>query len=173
MKKRLSFWVGLVLWVVALAILGSAAEARTEKTLTKRTQLSPVNSREVLWFAPGQYWVDDASGGVQSGTLDETKALPVWNSKGKVEFGPGFIRFEASAGGVKEGMLAADTLLYVVNTAARSTLQATFKAKTAVEFGYDGNVMRGTLAKEATLKQETGGDKSFPAGAQVDFNGAG
>ena len=175
MNRNTSSWPvrGLYVCLMTLLLASPLAEARTPKTLTERTQLRPVGWKEGnLWFAPGGYWVDDFDGGVQSGTLDETRSLTIWNTKTKLDFGPGFIRFEQT-GGVKEGTLVADTVLNVVNTASNSKQSLTFSANTTVEFGYDGGVMKGTLAKEATLKSESGESKAYPPGTLVDFTGAG
>jgi hypothetical protein len=176
MNKRVSLWLKLVLcfsFIIISAVYFSL-EARTQQTLKVRTQLRPVGwpKSDMLWFAPGIYWVDDFDGGVQSGTLDQTAILKIWNSNGKVSFGQGVIRFE-QAGGVKEGTLLEDTVLCVVNTASNSKFSLTFKGKKTVEFGYDGCVMKGTLAQEATLKSSDGGSKTYPPGTLVDFNGAG
>ncbi len=176
MNKRVSLGLklGLCFCFIILSMAYLPVEARTQKTLAVRTQLRPVGlpKNDLLWFAPGICWVDDFDGGVQSGILDQTAILQIWNSTGKVSFGPGFIRFE-QAGGVKEGTLLDDTSLCVVNTASNSKFSLTFKGKKTVEFGYDGCVMKGTLAQEATLKSWDGGSKTYPPGTLVDFNGAG
>ncbi len=150
------------------------AEGRKQMTLQVRTQLRPVNwpQNQVLWFAPGVYWVDEYEGGVQSGTLDQTANLKIWNANYSVEFGQGFIRFE-QAGGVKEATLARDTELCVVNTASSSKQRLMFMGRQRVEFGYDGCAMKGTLAREAQLKVWQGQVNNYPRGTVVDFNGAG
>lgn len=125
-----------------------------------------------LWFAPGVYWIDSAEGGVQSGTLDQNAALKIWNANYSVEFGRGFIRFERG-GGVKEGTLVRDTDLCVVNTASPNKQRLRFTGITRVEFGYDGCVMRGTLAQQAALRTWDGKTNNYPKGTTVDFNGAG
>lgn len=176
MDRRLSPWLalGLSLCFIFASGVYLLVEARTQRRLTVRTELRPVGwpKSDVLWFAPGAYWVDDFDGGVQSGTLDQTAILTLWNSNGTVNFGPGFIRFE-QAGGVKEGTLRDDTSLCVVNTASNSKVSVTFMREQTVELGYDGCVMKGTLAQEATLKSWDGGSKTYPPNTLVDFNGAG
>jgi len=176
MKKGLSFLLTLTACFCFFIISGGyfSTQARTKKTLTVRTQLRPVNKSPaaVLWFAPGDYWVDDYDGGVQSGKLDQTAELKIWNTSRSLTFGPGFIRFEA-AGDVKEGTLVDDTSLCVVNTASSSKFSLTFTGKTAVEFGYDGCVMKGTIAKEETLKSWDGKLTTYPPGTLVEWNGAG
>lgn len=174
-RKAISGWIGnlsAVLLVISAFLV--PAEARTQRMLAARTQLRPVGMvpAQLFWFAPGVVWVDDFDGGVQSGTLDQTASLKIWNSNASVSFGPGFIRFER-AGGVKEGTLQTDTQLCVVSTASNSKTSLTFQGRKTVEFGYDGCVMKGTLAQEAALKSWNNQSKTYPAGSLVDFNGAG
>ncbi|MFC2157550.1 hypothetical protein ACFLT9_06905 [Acidobacteriota bacterium] len=174
-KRFLGLTLGFIVCFVVFSGVYFAIEAQTQKTLTVRTWLRPVGwpkNNNYLHFAPGNYRVDDFDGGVQSGILDQEALLKIWNSNSQVLFGPGFIRFER-AGGVKEGTLPYDTTLCITNTASDSKLILSFKGKTTVEFGYDGCVMKGTLAKEATLKSWDGGSKTYPPGTLVDFNGAG
>lgn len=173
---------GLFLCLTVVAAFPSLAEARTQRALTVRTQLRPVGGQaDKLWFAPGNCWVDDFSGEVQSGTLDQNASLKVYGSKDyRVDFAPGFIRFEIE-GGVKEGVLARDTTHNVVSTALAAKQSLTFKGGARVEFGWDGGVMHGTLAKAGTLeffgpdsaKKTRGERKEFPAGTEVDFDGGG
>jgi hypothetical protein len=145
-----------------------------ERTLTVRTQLRPVAwpRGDALWFAPGTYSVDTFEGGVRIGLLDQPADLKVWNSNRTVGFGRGRMTFERT-GGVKEGILADDTSLCVVNTAANNKLSLTFRGNTTVEFSYDGCVMSGTLAHEATLKSWSGDSQTYPPGTVVTFSGAG
>jgi LPXTG-motif cell wall-anchored protein len=160
----------------AVGSIGQPAPTRDPKVLAVRTQLRPVGKKatETLWFAPGNYWTDDWEGGVQSGTLDETVELQIWNTTKRLTFGPGFIRFERTAGGVKEGTLVAKANLCVVNTARPSSLSLEFMpAPATVEFGYDGCVMKGTLANDETLRMWNETSQLFKAGTQVEFNGAG
>ena len=181
MKKRFPFLLMAVLcagFMMGFAVdsFGQKAPERAPNALAVRTQLRPVawKPERLLWFAPGPVAYDGWEGGVQSGILDETQALQVWNTTRSETFGPGFIRFERAAGGVKEGTLANDTKICVVNTASASKLNLTFAGKTAtVEFGYDGCVMKGTLAQEATLKKWDGKSETYPPGTLVEFNGAG
>jgi Mg-chelatase subunit ChlD len=181
MKKRFPFFLGAMIVICLVMgftvdLAGQGDSKRVLKTLTTRTQLRPVawKTGVTLWFAPGPYAEDGWEGGVQSGILDETATLQVWNTTRKETFGPGFIRFERGAGGVKEGTLAADTTLCVVNTAAPSKISLAFAGITAtVEFGYDGCVMKGTLAAEATLRSWNGKSDTYPPGTLVEFNGAG
>ena len=173
MSKR---WPFLLVVVLCFCSSFSFAQQRELKTLTERTQLRPVawKADSKLWFAPGAYWVDGFEGGVQSGTLDETVELQIWNTTARMRFAPGFIRFERSAGGVKEGVLEKATSVCVVNTAGPSKLSLEFDgAPSTIEFGYDGCAMKGTLAKEASLRMWNGESKTFPAGSTVEFNGAG
>ncbi len=159
---------GLV--VLLCAALAGPAEARTRKVLGRDTDLRPVNwpQGRTLTFKAGEYWIDDAEKGVQSGTLAKPYTLAIWNSNRQANFAPGFIRFERT-GGVKEGVLRGDQALPVVWSKA----QLTFKNGTRCEFGYDGGVMKGTLAQGATLKKQSGGQESFPAGTLIDFAGDG
>ena len=175
MNKRLTFLLMAIFCFYFIISFSVDLSGRGPLTLAVRTQLRPVawKADRLLWFAPGSYWVDDWEGGVQSGTLDETQTLQVWNTTRNETFGPGFIRFERSAGGVKEGTLETDTTICVVNTAAASKLSLVFARQTTVEFGYDGCVMKGTLAVEATLRTWDGKNETCPAGSLVEFNGAG
>jgi Mg-chelatase subunit ChlD len=175
MNKRLSFLVMAIFCFCFIISFSVDLYGRGPMTLAVRTQLRPVawKADRLLWFAPGSYWVDDWEGGVQSGTLDETQTLQVWNTTRNETFGPGFIRFERAAGGVKEGTLATDTTICVVNTAAASKLSLVFARQTTVEFGYDGCVMKGTLAVEATLRTWNGKTETCPVDSLVEFNGAG
>lgn len=181
MKKWFPFLLVAVLCVCfimgfAVDLSGQKAPERVPNVLAARTQLRPVawKPERLLWFAPGPIAYDGWEGGVQSGILDETQILQVWNTTRNETFGPGFIRFERAAGGVKEGTLANDTTICVVNTASASKLNLTFAGKTAtVEFGYDGCVMKGTLAQEATLRTWDGKSETYPPGTLLEFNGAG
>lgn len=148
--------------------------ARKQMNLVARTQLRPVNwpAGQKVWFAAGPYWIDEFDRGVQSGTLDEVRSMKTWNSSRVVEFGKGFIRFERG-GGVKEGTLARDAQLCVVNTASPSKMSLSFRGGTRVEFGYDGCVMKGTIAQDATLRTWDNKTGRYPRGTAVDFNGAG
>jgi len=181
MNMHQSFLRGMgwgVCIIAALAVLAAAQTPPPERdlgALAVRTQLRPVAWKEgsVLWFAPGPIAYDDWEKGVQSGILDETRSLKIWNTTREQVFGPGFIRFERSAGGVKEGTLESDSTICVVNTASEAKLNLTFARQTTVEFGYDGCVMKGTLAEAATLKTWDGKMEACPAGSRVEFNGAG
>lgn len=175
MRKKISRL--LFIFFICTLIIGlflTEIHARTQMNLRTRTQLRPVGwqAQQKLWFAPGTYWIDDWDKGVQSGTLDEVRNLKIWNSKGSTDFGRGFIRFERT-GGVKEGVLARDTSLCVVNTASSSKMTLSFKGGKRVEFGYDGCVMKGTLAQSASLRTWDNKTNSYPIGTTVDFNGAG
>jgi len=158
------------------------ADARTQQMLTTRTQLRPVawpESKEKPWFAPGPYWVDEFEKGVQSGTLDENKSFEIYGGNGRsLRFGRGLIRFERMDGRVKEGMLASDTApptLPVVNTGGRNNQTIKLKPGTIVEFGYDGGVMRGTLATASHFRPYgmNTQSKNYPKGATLYFNAAG
>lgn len=178
MRKYQPVLRGIVWSVCIVAALAAAQEAPPERdlgVLAARTQLRPVAWKEgsLLWFAPGPIAYDDWEKGVQSGILDETRNLKVWNTTREQVFGPGFIRFERSAGGVKEGTLESDTTICVVNTASNKKFSLVFARQTTVEFGYDGCVMKGTLAGDATLRTWNGKMESCPAGSRVEFNGAG
>ena len=174
--KKMTLGSITLLLVLALPfiLMIQEVEGRRQMTLQVRTSLRPVNwpQNQGLWFAPGAYWVDEYEGGVQSGTLDQTANLKVWNGNYSIEFGRGFIRFE-QGGGVKEGTLARDTELCVVNTASDSKQRLQFMGQQRVEFGYDGCVMKGTLARQAQLRTWQGQVYNYPRGAVVDFNGAG
>lgn len=148
--------------------------AREQRNLNVRTQLRPVNwpQHQKLWFAPGVYWIDSVERGVQSGTLDQEADIKAWNSNISYKFGKGFIRFERT-GGVKEGTLLRDTNMCVVNTASNTKLHLIFMGGKRVEFGYDGCVMRGTLAQTAQLRTWDNKTNTYPKGTTVDFNGAG
>ncbi len=171
LRKLFIYFLTVIVLVFTFAYESSAREQRT---LNARTQLRPVNwpQHMKLWFAPGVYWIDSAEGGVQSGTLDQNATLKIWNANYSVEFGRGFIRFERG-GGVKEGTLVRDTDLCVVNTASPNKQRLRFTGITRVEFGYDGCVMRGTLAQQAALRTWDGKTNNYPKGTTVDFNGAG
>lgn len=171
LRKLCVCFLGIFLLIFAFAYESSAREQRN---LNARTQLRPVNwsQHQKLWFAPGVYWIDSVEGGVQSGTLDQEADIKAWNSNMSYKFDKGFIRFERT-GGVKEGTLARDTNMCVVNTASKTKLNLLFMGGQKVEFGYDGCVMRGTLAQQATLKTLDGKTNTYPKGTTVDFNGAG
>lgn len=171
LKKLFIYFLSIFLLVFAFAYESSA---RDQRTLNARTQLRPVNwpQHQKLWFAPGVYWIDSVEGGVQSGTLDQESDIKAWNSNMSYKFGKGFIRFERT-GGVKEGTLFRDTNMCVVNTASKNKLNLPFMGGQKVEFGYDGCVMRGTLAQQASLRTWDGKTNTYPKGATVDFNGAG
>ncbi len=164
----------LLFLVLSFIVVTHEVEARRQMALQVRTTLRPVNwpQHQGLWFAPGVYWVDEQEGGVQSGTLDQTANLKIWNANYSAEFGRGFIRFERG-GGVKEGTLVRDTELCVVNTASPNKQRLIFLGQQRVEFGYDGCVMKGTLAREAQLRTWDGKTNNYPKGTVVDFNGAG
>ncbi|MCD4783141.1 MAG: hypothetical protein K8T10_04830 [Candidatus Eremiobacteraeota bacterium] len=173
-KIHVTFFIVLLMCALMFGFFSTEVQARTQKRLSKRTRLRPVNWRpgRKLWFAAGNYWIDDLEKGVQSGTLDQTVTLKIWNSKRSVSFGKGFIRFERG-GGVKKGVLARDTTLYVVNRKR----QIKFMGGKSVEFGWDGGVMKGTVAQgtafSTSLIKRGGGTKTFPKGTRVTFNGAG
>ncbi|HWR57422.1 MAG TPA: hypothetical protein VN328_00920 [Thermodesulfovibrionales bacterium] len=176
MRKK-TFMPFLVVGVICFSVLCvyfTESHARTQRTLAVRTQLRAAGlpSSQMFWFAPGPYWVDDFDGGVQSGNLDQTVNIKVWNSGKTLEFGRGPIRFERS-GGVKEGILGRDSQLCVVNTASNNKNFLAFMGGKTVEFGYDGCVMKGTLAQDAQLKTWDGKSNQYPKGTVVDFNGAG
>jgi hypothetical protein len=171
MNRSIAFVVSLVVvFVLAAVMCLSTVHAATEKTLNTRMQLRPVNwpSNQLLWFAPGSYWIDSSEMGVQSGTLDQTSSMRPWNSKNTIDFTKGFIRFER-AGGVKEGVLARDMTLCVTSTASSNKASINFMGGRSVEFGYDGCVMKGSIAQDMTL-QTPSGSKTLSKGTIVEFD---
>jgi hypothetical protein len=171
MKRRIGFAVSMVVvFVMTVLMCISTVHAATEKTLNTRMQLRPVNwpSSQLLWFAPGSYWIDSSEMGVQSGTLDQTASMRPWNSRNSIDFTKGYIRFER-AGGVKEGVLARDTSICVVNTASSNKAFINFMGGKSVEFGYDGCVMKGAIAQDMTL-QTSNGSKTLIKGTTVEFD---
>ena len=176
MNKRLSNLLiasfGLLLLIGTPGGVPGQTTGARQIVLTGRAQHRPVAwpPGRTLWFAPPAVWVDGWEGGVQSGTLDETVELQIWNTTRREIFGPGFIRFERAAGGVKEGVLAKDTVQCVVGTKKNLMFVG---ATATVEYGYDACVMKGTLVNQETLRQWDGSSETFPAGTEVEFNGAG
>jgi hypothetical protein len=156
-----------VIWVCKLY-------AFEEKVLKERTQLRPLSwpQDKTLWFAPGVYTVDPKDGGVESGILDQEAELEVWKSHLKYRFGKGYIKFDQT-GRVMIGELAKNTEICVVNTSSSKKKYLLFMGKKTVVFGYDGCVVRGTLAKQATLKTWDMKEVTYSKGTTVSFTTTG
>ncbi len=155
-------------------ILAYQLYASEEKLLKVRTQLRPVNWPEdkTLWFAPGAYTVNSRDGGLESGILDQEADLEVWKSQKKYRFGKGFVKFDQT-GRVMIGELAKNTEICVVNTSSHKKNYLLFMGKKTVVFGYDGCVVRGTLAKEATLKRWDMKETTYSKGTTLSFTTTG